>query len=210
MKIVPSILTDRLEDLRDTLNKAEEFAEYVQIDFMDGVFVPSKSVSPTDLDGIETPLVCEAHLMVKEPGVYLEGLRRFGFRRAIFHLEADSEPEATVRSIREAGMEAGIAINPETDSDCLDALVPRLDAVLFLSVTPGFYGSPFVPTVLEKIRTFREKHASIVVGIDGGVGLDNIPVIRSLGVNYACVGSRIFLNEDPGRSYRTLQERAEG
>jgi len=208
MKIVPSILTDRLEHLRDILRTAEGFADYVQIDFMDGVFVPSKSVSPTDLDGIETSLACEAHIMVERPEAYLKDLKSFGFRRTIFHYEADPDPEEVMREIKEKGMEAGIAINPETDISRLDGLVSELDCVLFLSVNPGFYGSPFIPSVLDKIGTFRQKHASVVIGIDGGVALDNISEIKSLGVNYACVGSRIFLNKDPGESHRELQRKA--
>lgn len=209
MKIVPSILTDRLEKLEDILKKAEEFTDYVQMDFMDGLFVPSKSIWPKDIYGIKTTLVCEAHLMVEKPEQYLNDLKFFGFKRIIFHYEADSHPRTVIRIIKEEGIEAGIAINPETDISHLKDLISALDSVLFLSVRPGFYGSPFIPSVLDKIRKFRQLYPSIVIGIDGGVALDNISKIRSLGVNYACVGSRIFLSEDPGGSYRELEKKAE-
>jgi len=208
MKIVPAVLTDRLDQLRDILKKAEEFTDYVQIDFMDGLFVPSKSVSPKDITGVKTSLVCEAHLMVEKPAEYLTDLKRFGFKRIIFHCEADSHPRAVIRTIKEQGIESGIAINPETDISGLDSLVSELDSVLFLSVRPGFYGSPFIPSVLDKIRGFRERYPSVVIGIDGGVALDNISEINSLGVDYACVGSRIFLSEDPAGSYGELEEKA--
>jgi ribulose-phosphate 3-epimerase len=204
---VPAILTDNVEHLRSTLTQAEEFTDYVQIDFMDGRFVPSKSVSPKEINGIGTTLTCEAHIMVKKPGQYLRDLKSFGFRRIIFHYEADSHPRALIRRIKEQGMEAGMAINPETDISGLHDFVPELDAVLFLSVNPGFYGSAFIPTVLDKIRSFREVHSSIVIGIDGGVELDNLSRIQASGVNYACVGSRIFLSDAPAKSYEELERK---
>jgi ribulose-phosphate 3-epimerase len=210
MKIVPSILTDRLGQLRGLLKKAEAFTDYVQIDFMDGLFVPSKSVSPKDMEGVKTSVACEAHLMVQEPELYFRDLEIFGFRRIIFHGEADGDTRTLTQRIREHGIEAGIAANPETDISSLDGLISELDCILFLSVKPGFYGSPFIPSVLDKIRKCRERYPSIVIGIDGGVAPDNISQIKSVGVDYACVGSRIFLSADPAGSYREFQERAEG
>ncbi len=210
MKIVPSILTDGLEQLRAILKKAEKFADYVQIDFMDGMFVPSKSIPPKDMDGIKTSLVCEAHLMVEKPEQYLDDLKLFGFKRIIFHYEATGRPRKLIETIREEDMEAGMAINPETDISGLEDFLLELDSVLFLAVRPGFYGSPFIPSVLEKIGEFRKRYPSMVIGIDGGVAIDNISTLRSLGVDYACVGSRIFLSEDPAESYRELERMAEG
>ncbi len=210
MKIVPAILTDQLEALRNTLKTAEEFTDYVQIDFMDGLFVPSKSVSPKELDGIKTTLACEAHIMVEKPGQYLTELKSFGFKRIIFHYEGDAHPKNVITAIREQGIQAGMAINPETDISDLEDFVSQLDSVLFLSVHPGFYGSPFIPSVLEKIQKFRQIYPAIEIGIDGGVGLDNVLQIKASGVNYACVGSRIFLSEDPARSYREFEVRAQG
>ena len=208
MKIVPAILTDRLEELQNLLGKAETFADYVQIDFMDGLLVPSRSVSPRDLDAVRTSLACEAHLMVEKPDQYVTDLAAFGFRRAIFHYEAVPDRRAIVARIRQEGMEVGVAVNPETDVSRLENLVTDVDSVLFMSVRPGFYGSPFIPGVIDKIRAFREAHPSVVIGIDGGVGVENLSEIRAAGVDYACVGSRIFLSENPMESFRRLTEMA--
>ncbi len=208
MKIVPAILTDRLETLRESLNAAQAFTDYVQIDFMDGQFVPSKSVSPKNLDGLSATLACEAHMMVKDPAQYLNDLRSFGFKRVIFHYEAESHPEPVIQTIKAQGMEAGVALNPETDISVLEGLVSELDSVLFLSVQPGFYGSPFVESVLQKIERFRPRYPDLEIGLDGGVGVDNISRIKTVGVNYACVGSRIFLSENPARSYKELEKKA--
>lgn len=207
VRIVPSILTDRVEQLRETLKSAERFTDYVQIDFMDGVFVPSKSVSPKEMHDIQTPLSCEAHLMVEKPKKYLDDLTSFGFTRIIFHYEADSNPRTIIEAIKGQGIQAGMAINPETGVSRLNELVSELDSVLFLSVNPGFYGSAFIPSVLEKIQRFRSMYPSIETGIDGGIALDNVSRIRALRVSYACVGSRIFLSEDPVASYREFEKK---
>jgi len=208
MKIVPAILTDQRDDFQTLLTTAERFAQYVQIDFMDGSFVPSRSVSPADLQGITTSVACEAHLMVERPAEYVHDLVAFGFRRIIFHFEANSNSESLIAAIKEQGCEAGIALNPNTEVRHVDHLVSRVDAVLFLSVNPGFYGSAFIPSVLDKIRRFRQSHPSTVIGIDGGVALDNVMEIKMVGVTYACVGSRIMLSENPADRYRELRERA--
>ena len=201
MRIVPAILTDNQQDLKRMLAQVETFTDFVQIDFMDGEFVPSKSLAPEELADIEITIRWEAHLMVKNPLGYLSSLSRERLERAIFHWEAVSHHESVVSAIRDLGLSVGLAINPETALSEFEDLVPRIDSVLFLSVHPGFYGSPFVEEVLEKIREFRSRFPSAVIGIDGGVALDNVQGLKALRMDYACVGSRIFRHDDPRKSY---------
>lgn len=204
MRIVPAILTDNPRDLKRMLAQAETFTDFVQIDFMDGHFVPSKSIAPDDLAQIEMSIRWEAHLMVEDPIGYLSSLKRDRLQRAIFHWEAAPHPESVISAIRDSGLAVGLAINPETTLSQFEDVVPQVDSVLFLSVNPGFYGSPFVAEVLEKIREFRSRFPSAVMGIDGGVALDNIGRLKSLKMDYACVGSRIFRHDDPRKSYEEL------
>jgi ribulose-phosphate 3-epimerase len=209
MKIVPAILTDNSQNLKRMLGQAETFTAFVQIDFMDGDFVPSKSIGPEDLAEIEMRIGWEAHLMVKDPIGYLSSLNKVGLKRVIFHWEADSHRESIVSAIRDLGLAVGLAINPETALSQFANVVPNIDSVLFLSVHPGFYGSPFVEEVLEKIREFRSRFPSVVIGIDGGVALDNIQRLKALKMDYACVGSRIFRHDDPRKSYEEFAKAAE-
>lgn len=209
MRIVPAILTDNPQDLKRMLGQAEAFTDFVQIDFMDGDFVPSKSVTPEDLAEIEIRIGWEAHLMVKDPIDYLSSLNKKGLKRVLFHWEADPHPESIVLALRDLGLAVGLAINPETALSQFEDLVPHIDSVLFLSVHPGFYGSPFVEEVLEKVREFRSRFPSTVIGIDGGVALDNIQRLKSLKMDYACVGSRIFRHDDPSKSYEEFVKAAE-
>jgi ribulose-phosphate 3-epimerase len=201
MKIVPAILTDKPQDLKLMLAQAETFTDFVQIDFMDGSFVPSKSIGPEDLAEIAMNVGWEAHLMVKDPIRYLPSLKREGLKRVLVHWEAGPRPESFVSAIRDFGFHVGLAINPETTLSQFEELVDRIESVLFLSVDPGFYGSPFIAEVLEKIREFRSRFPSKMIGIDGGISLDNMQRVKSSGVDYACVGSRIFRHDDPRKSY---------
>jgi len=201
MKIVPALLTDNSQDLKLMLAQAETFTDFVQIDFMDGSFVPSKSIAPEDLTEIKMSIDWEAHLMVKDPIHSLSSLNKDGLERVIFHLEVDPHPESIVSAIRDQGLAVGLAINPETPLSQFEGIIPHIDSVLFLSVHPGFYGSPFIGEVLEKIGEFRSHFPSTLIGIDGGISLDNIQRVKSSGVDYACVGSRIFRHDNPGKSY---------
>ncbi|MEW6616218.1 MAG: ribulose-phosphate 3-epimerase [Thermodesulfobacteriota bacterium] len=204
MRIVPAILTDKLDDFQNMIDIAKGFTDYVQVDFMDGVFVPSKSISLDALMGVKIPLDMEAHLMVKEPNSYLASLKSMGTKKVIFHFEADPDPENVISNIRKLGMEAGLAVNPKTAISEFQSLVPQVGSFLFLSVDPGFYGSPFIPGVLDEIRRFRSQFLSAFIGIDGGISLDNIKKVKAAGVDYACVGSRIFLQPDPKESYEAF------
>jgi len=175
---------------------------------MDGDFVPSKSIAPEDLAAIEMKIGWEAHLMVKDPIGCLPSLNKGELKRVIFHWEAVTHPESIVSAIRDLELAVGIAINPETALSEFEDFVSRIDSVLFLSVHPGFYGSPFVEEVLEKIREFRSHFPSVVIGIDGGVALDNIQKLKSLNMDYACVGSRIFRHDDPRKGYEEFVKAA--
>ncbi len=209
MKIVPAILTDNPKDLKRMLAQAEIFTDFVQIDFMDGDFVPSKSIAPEDLAEIKIHIGWEAHLMVTDPIHYLSSLNREGLERIIFHWEATPHHESIISAIRDQGLAVGLGINPDTALSQFDDLVPKIDSVLFLSVHPGFYGSPFVEEVLEKIREFRSHFPSVVIGIDGGIALDNIGRLKSLKMDYVCVGSRIFRHDDPRKGYEEFQKAIE-
>jgi len=201
MKIVPALLTDKVQNLELMLSQAETFIDFVQIDFMDGSFVPSKSIAADDLAGIRIHIGWEAHLMVQDPVYYLSSFDKHGLKRAIFHWEASPHPESIISDIRNLGLEVGLAVNPETSFSDFERVVDQIDAVLFLTVHPGFYGSPFIPEVLEKIEDFRSHFPSKLIGVDGGISLENIQKVRLSGADYACVGSRIFRHEDPRQSY---------
>ena len=206
MRIVPAVLTDKPDELKRMITQAEGFCDLVQIDIMDGRFVPSGSISAVDLAKIKTKLKLEIHLMVEEPGKYLEPFRRAGAKRIVFHYESKEDPAGVLQKIRALGMEAGIAINPETPVSKVEGYFKDIDVLLFLSVNPGFYGSKFMPGVCDKARALKEIRGRPIIAMDGGLKMDNILTIKEAGVDLACVGSGIFGKGDPKENYRNLAE----
>ena len=209
IRTVPAILTDDPATLVKLVRQTETFTDFAQFDIMDGKFVPSHSVSCADIAGLKTKLTWEAHLMVLHPEDCLEDFRRAGAKKIVFHYEATPSPGKIIRAIRRLGMQAGLAVNPETPLSAFSPLGEQLDSVLFLSVNPGFYGAKFIPEVLDKIVAFRKAFPDMETGIDGGIKENNIAQIARTGVDVICVGSAIFLQPDPAASYRHLQALAQ-
>jgi ribulose-phosphate 3-epimerase len=185
--------------------QVEDFAEYVQVDIMDGQFVPSRSITAADLAVLTTKLPWEAHLMVMHPGDYLEGFRQAGANRVVFHYRATPSPLEVIAAARCRELGVGLAVNPETTLEAIQPLISQVDSVLVLTVNPGFYGSKFLPEVLGKVTTFIQEYPGVEVGIDGGIKEDNIAQVAKVGVDYICVGSAIFQQPQPEVSYRHLQ-----
>ena len=209
IRTVPAILTDDPVALGKMVFQAESFTDFAQFDIMDGQFVPSTSVTCSQIAALGTRLAWEAHLMVLHPEKYLEEFKQAGAQKMVFHYEATPSPDMVIDLIKKLGLQAGLAINPETPITTIAPLVKTLDSVLFLSVNPGYYGAKFIPEVLAKIADFRRAHPVIEVGIDGGIKESNIAEIAASGVNVIYVGSAIFLQPDPAVSYHRLTRLAE-
>ena len=204
-RLIPAILTDDPKAMETMVRQAETFTTYVQFDIMDGQFVPSRSINWEHLAAIPIGLSWEAHLMVLRPEDYLEGFRRAGAQKVVFHYEATSSPRRVISLARELGLEVGLAVNPETPVSAIFPLAGEVDSVLFLSVYPGFYGSQFIPEVLNKVAEFRNTSPGVEIGIDGGIKEGNITQIARGGVDVIYVGSAIFLQPQPGESFRRLE-----
>ena len=208
-KVVPAILTDDPATLHTLVRQAESFTNYVQLDIMDGRFVPSRSINHEDLASLDMKLSWEVHLMVEKPKDYLEGFHGAGAQKVVFHYEATPSPQDVISQIRNLGMGVGLAINPETSVSAIRSLVNEIDSVLLLAVHPGFYGSQFIPEVLDKVAELRRIRPDVEIGMDGGMKEGNITQVARLGVDVIYVGSAIFLQPQPGESFRYLQSLAE-
>jgi ribulose-phosphate 3-epimerase len=207
VKIVPSILADNMNDFLSLIRQAESFAGYVQIDLMDGLFVPTKSIPPEAINSLETSLSFEVHLMFKDPVSVIDAIDHPGLRKAIFHVESDGDHREVVARLHKKSIGIGLAVNPETGLDRIENLAADADTLLFMTVDPGRYGSPFIPAVFDKVKSARKDFMAKLIAVDGGVSADNLPLFLSLGVDYACVGSRIFLGGNPAENYRIFNER---
>jgi ribulose-phosphate 3-epimerase len=207
MKIVPSILSDTYEDFLLRLRQAEGLTDYVQIDIMDGRFVSTKSFPAELIGGAKTDLTFEVHLMVESPEALACRIRHPGLKKVIYHFEAVDEHDDMLQELRNEGIEAGLAVKPETTMDEFRGVAEHVGTLLFLTVDPGKYGSPFRPEVLTKVAEARKAFGGKTIGVDGGVSLGNLHSFLDIGVDYVCVGSRIFLHGRPEDNYRNFTER---
>ncbi|MDA2922798.1 ribulose-phosphate 3-epimerase [Patescibacteria group bacterium AH-259-L07] len=206
-KIIPAILTDDVNDLKDKLGKVHGLTDWVQIDIMDGRFVNNTSVELKDLAQISTDFNFEAHLMVLETEKYLQSAQETNIKRVIFHVEAADNVDGIIEKIRTYGFEIGIALNPETDLENVLPYKDVVDVILFLGVKPGFGGQDFMPSVIDKIKQLREIDSNILIEVDGGVKLDNISVLNSVGANYFVIGTGLFSAPDIKERFNQLQQK---
>ena len=207
--IVPAILTEDPEALGNLVRQAETFADFVQVDIMDGRFVPSRSIACSDLVSVSPKLRWEAHLMVRQPEEQLQCFARAGAEKIVFHFEATSSPLQIIRLIRHLGVKVGLAVNPETPFTTTLSLADSVDSVLFLTVHPGFYGAKFLPEVLDKVVELRSRKPNLEIGVDGGIKEANVAEVAKLGVDCICVGSAIFVQPDPAEAFHRLQSLAD-
>lgn len=206
MEIIPAIIAKDLGELKNKISQVENLVRTVQLDVMDGVFVPNATWNnPKDLFGFKTNLFLEAHLMVKEPARILDNWLISPAGRIIVHCETGADMKEIVSRVHQADKEFGVALNPETEIDVLDDFISEIDLVLFLSVQPGFGGQKFLPKVLPKISRLRQKNLNVKIAVDGGINLSNAKQVKEAGADILVVGSAIFSSGDAKEAIARLQ-----
>lgn len=198
-------MTDDPAALNQMVKAVSSVIDWAQVDIMDGQFVPSRSVGWQEVKAAKLPFDWEAHLMVAEPETYFSGFKSARARRVIFHFEAANDVITTIAHARKLDLDVGLALNPGTPVSAIADYLPLLDSILIMSVVPGFYGSKFIPEVLDKVGEIRALKPDISIGIDGGIKESNILEVAASGVDDICVGSAIFLGADPKLCFRHLQ-----
>src|SRR5215472_14610744 len=197
--IVPSILSADVARLGEQVREAEAGgADRIQIDVMDGRFVPNITFGPLVVEAVRrlTGLPLEAHLMIVEPERYVEDFASAGAVVIIVHQEVSPHLHRTVHQIKRLGKAAGVAINPATPAVMLEEILPDLDLVLAMTINPGFGGQDFIPGTLPKLRRLREminaQRPSCDLEVDGGIHAETAPLVVEAGVNVLVAGSAIY------------------
>lgn len=210
--LAPSILSADFKVLGEQMEiTAQNGAEYIHYDVMDGMFVPSISFGMPVLKSIHnaTNQVMDAHLMVKEPIRYIEAFKDAGADIITIHLEACEDVKATIAKIRECGLKVGLSINPETPAKEVEDLLPLVDMLLVMSVHPGFGGQKFIPESIEKIKAIRqmivEQDLDVDIEVDGGIYQSNLKEVLDAGANIIVAGSAVF-NGDIAQNTKELVE----
>lgn len=213
IEIAPSILSADFSRLGEEIRAVERAGvTLLHVDVMDGHFVPNITVGLPVVKSLArvTRLPLDTHLMISEPGRYAEQFVSAGARMVSVHVEADPHLHRTLMSIKKAGAQAGVVVNPATALSEIEEAFPFADYVLVMSVNPGFGGQEFIPNALDKVRRLRrmidERGLSTRIEIDGGVDRGNIEQVVAAGAEIIVSGSAIFGAPDPEKAARELRE----
>ncbi len=197
--IVPSILSADFAKLGQQVEEAQAGgADRIQIDVMDGRFVPNITVGPMILEAVRrhTTLPIEAHLMIVEPEHYLEDFARAGADIIIVHREVSPHLHRTVQQIHALGKKAGVAINPATPLADLQEILGDIDLALCMTVNPGFGGQAFITSMVNKIERLRamivQHNAACDLEVDGGISAETAPTVVRAGANVLVAGSSVY------------------
>jgi ribulose-phosphate 3-epimerase len=201
--VVPSILSADFARLGEQVAEAQAGgADRLQIDVMDGRFVPNITVGPLVVAAVrrQTTLPLEAHLMIVEPERYVPDFAEAGADVIIVHQEVSIHLHRTIQQIKGLGKKAGVAINPATPLAVLQEILNDVDLVLCMTVNPGFGGQEFIPSMLSKISRLRamiQQHgANCDLEVDGGIHAETAPLVVQAGANVLVAGSAVY--GDPG------------
>ena len=204
VKIAPSLLAADFGNLQrdvEMVNQSE--AHWHHLDIMDGLFVPNISYGMPVIKAIAEhatkPL--DVHLMIVDPDRYISTFAELGADVLTVHYEACPHLHRTLQKIKKEGMKAGVAINPHTPINVLDAIIQDIDLVCLMSVNPGYGGQKFIPHTLVKLKQLKkligERGSNTLIEIDGGVGAGNATELAKAGADVLVAGSSVFRAEDP-------------
>lgn len=203
-RIIPAIIAKSQKEFEEKINRVKDFVKIIQLDFMDGVFVENKSI---DFD-FKIPLTnCsfEAHLMINNPIDWIE--KNYSKVDTILvHFESCSNHSEIISIIKSISKRVGFVLNPETSVDSLTGFLDDLDQVLIMTVHPGFYGSPFLPDMLDKISKLRTLKPNLDIEVDGGITDKTINLTDRAGANLFVSGSFIIKAQNIKSAVESLEK----
>jgi len=210
--VAPSILAADFADLKTDLEMVEKSqADWHHLDVMDGVFVPNISFGLPVINAIKkhTTKTLDVHLMIVDPDHFIVDLKNAGADILTVHYEACTHLHRTIQAIKDAGMKAGVALNPHTSIDLLKDTITDIDMVVLMSVNPGFGGQKFIENTYEKVRSLKDlitkKGAETLIEIDGGVTDANAAKLLAAGADVLVAGSFVFRSSDPTKTIASLK-----
>ena len=210
IKLTPSLLAADLLHLgrgiemmrRDRLNQ-------LHFDVMDAHFVPNLSFGPDFCQVIHQrhpDMILDVHLMMDNPEQYLEEFARYGASSITLHREIAEDMSGMIQIIRSLGVKCGLSVKPGTSAQTLLPYLEQLDLILIMTVEPGFGGQKFMPEQMEKIRFLRQIGFQGDIAVDGGVNMENAPLLTQAGATLLVMGTSYFHAEDPSRVARFVEE----
>ena len=211
--VSPSLLAAdflHLDSDIEMINRSE--AEWLHLDVMDGVFVPNISFGFPVLEAVakKCTKALDVHFMIVHPEQYIKQTAKLGAMMMNVHYEACTHLHRTMQEIHDAGMKAGVTLNPATPVSVLEDIIQDVDMVLLMSVNPGFGGQKFIENTIDKVKRLRklieEKGSKALIEVDGGVQAETAPRLVAAGVDVLVSGSYVFKSATPEAVIHSLRE----
>ena len=213
IRIAPSILSADFAALGDAISAVAPEADLLHVDVMDGHFVPNLTIGPPVVKSLRkhTDLYLDCHLMMTNPGSYLEAFRAAGADGCSVHVEIGGTAALLVQ-MRSLGLDVGLAVNPDTPFEAYDRWLEQIDLVLLMTVFPGFGGQKFMGEVMPKVERTRqavaERGLQVAIQVDGGIDVSTVAVAAAAGADVFVAGNAIFGQGDPAAAAAAIRAAA--
>ncbi len=210
-RIAPSILSADFANLAAEVARVAPQSDLLHVDVMDGHFVPNITLGPPIVKSLraQTDLYFDCHLMISDPGAYLEAFKKAGADSCSIHLEVGNTA-ALIAEMRALQLDVGLGVNPDTPLEAFEEFIPHIDMLLVMTVVPGFGGQKFMEEVMPKLRASRALADTVNPGlhieVDGGIDVQTGPVAAQNGADTFVAGNAIFAQSDPLAAAEQLRE----